>query len=139
MIEIDVVHRHLAAVGAVEEAADFILDAIENHHPQTLGRPVLAQERLELDQISFPNRGLQRLEDRVLRDVAFLGRMLRVLGLLDALDQIVDPARVIAVGFGVVIPADLLEIVRGADCAKRLTGVDGLQDHLFFLGGRRRQ
>ncbi len=71
--QIEVVHRHGAAIGAVEQAADFILNAIENHDAQTLRRPILAEKRLKLGQVGFAYRALQRLENRVLRDVPLLG------------------------------------------------------------------
>jgi hypothetical protein len=75
----------------------------------------------------------------MLGDVALLGRVLGVLGLLDPLDEVVDPAGVVATGFGVVILADLFEIVGRADGPERLTGLYGLQDNLCLLTGRRRE
>ena len=127
-----------ATVGALEQAADFIPDALENHHAQTLRRPVLAQKRLEFGQIGFAYGAVQRLQDSVFGDVAFLGRVLGVLCALDALDQIVDLARIIAAGFGVIL-ADLFEIVRCAHGPERLTRPHGFQDRLLFPSRRGRQ
>jgi hypothetical protein len=47
--------------------------------------------------------------------------MLGAVGLFDAPDQIVDSARVIAVGFGFLILADLIGITRRARRPERVT------------------
>src|ERR1700727_1504264 len=65
--------------------------------------------------------------------------MLAVLGDLNALDQIIDPAGVVAASLSIVVLANLIEIVRRADRSKRLTGGHGLQHRLFLLAGRRRK
>src|SRR6202012_3609974 len=45
--QIEVAHRHGATIGAIEQAADLILNTIENHHTQTLWRPVFSEKRLK--------------------------------------------------------------------------------------------